>query len=339
MSLIRVQELTKVFRRPIRRDGAKGAIKDLFNRQYEEKVAVDHLSFEIDRGEIVGYLGPNGAGKSTSIKMLVGILVPTSGKVDVGGIEPYKKRLENAMRMGVVFGQRTQLWWDIPVSETLNMMKYMYRIPDHDFKKNMELFTDILGIQEYFHVAVRQLSLGQRMRADLCAALLHNPEILYLDEPTIGLDVVVKKKIREFLLEVNKLRSTTVVLTTHDMADVEKLCSRVMIVNHGKLMYDGGLERLRVEHGTGESLTITLEHPLEESIESLYHLGIQHCEQKSENQYLIQYDKRKVSSATLIAHFMNNGTIIDFDVKYCEIEEVIQSIYGDKGNKQEYSIV
>ncbi|MFC5404233.1 ABC transporter ATP-binding protein [Cohnella soli] len=331
MSLIRVENLTKVFERPIRSDGIKGAIKDMFHRRYERKVAVDGLSFNIDQGEMVGYLGPNGAGKSTSIKMLVGILVPTSGSVLVNEIVPHKHRLDNAKHIGVVFGQKSQLWWDIPVSETLNMMRYMYRIPNDIYKRNMEMFADILGINEFMHVAVRQLSLGQRMRADLCASLLHNPAIVYLDEPTIGLDVVVKKKIREFLLEVNRTLKTTVLITTHDMSDVEKLCSRVIIVNHGKKVYDGDLVQLRNEYGTGEVLSITFE---DNNPQVGFNVpGIERIEWQSDQQVTIFYDKGVINSANLLSHYMSRAKIIDFEVRPSEIEDVIQEIYGKQLGK------
>ncbi|MNW36482.1 putative ABC transporter ATP-binding protein YbhF [compost metagenome] len=330
MSIIRVDNLTKVFDRPIRSDGLKGAISDLFKRQYEQKIAVNGLSFEIEKGEMVGYLGPNGAGKSTSIKMLVGILVPTSGTVQVGGIEPHSNRTKNAKRIGVVFGQRSQLWWDIPVSETLQMMKYMYKIPEQQFKKNIELFTDILGIQEFMNVAVRQLSLGQRMRADLCASLMHNPEILYLDEPTIGLDVVVKEKIRQFLHEINRTQRTTILLTTHDMADIEKLCSRVIIINHGKKVYDGMLDRLRNEYGSGEVLSVSLEGTIsfEREIRAIGAERVEWDEEKHEA--TIYYNRQTVSSATILQFLMNKDRIIDFEVRPNEIEDIIREIYSEK---------
>jgi ABC-2 type transport system ATP-binding protein len=327
MSVISVRNLTKTFKRPLRGEGFKGAVNDLFNRRYEIKTAVDDLSFEIGQGEIVGYLGPNGAGKSTSIKMLVGILVPTSGTVEVNGLVPYENRSENAKQIGVVFGQRSQLWWDIPVIETLQMMKYMYRIPDVVFRENMERFSDILDIGEFQHVAVRQLSLGQRMRADLCAALLHNPSTVYLDEPTIGLDVVVKKKIREFLQEINASMKTTILLTTHDMSDIEKLCSRVLIINHGKKIYDGGLDQLKSEYGSGETMTVETEVPWLSEAE-LYGLGIDEVEQTEELKLVIQYDKRKVSSTDILSYLMSQVKLVDFEVRPSDIEDVIRGIYG-----------
>lgn len=331
MSIIKAEDLTKIFKRPVRNEGFKGMIKDLLHRKHEEKVAVSGLSFEIERGELVGFLGPNGAGKSTSIKMLVGILVPTKGSAIVNGLEPYHNRTENAKRIGVVFGQRSQLWWDIPVSETLNLMKYMYRIPDDIFKHNMEMFMDLLGIGEFMNVAVRQLSLGQRMRADLCASLLHNPEVVFLDEPTIGLDVVVKKRIREFLLELNRTKKTTILLTTHDITDIEKLCQRVIIINHGTKIYDGDLQRLRNEYSTGEVMKLRVEGVFNLEKELLA-LGVQDVE-AGEEHITIHYDRRHVTSATILSHVLNKVKIIDFDVLPCETEEIIRGIYAEKKEK------
>jgi ABC-2 type transport system ATP-binding protein len=335
MSIIKVENLTKRFMRPVRELGFRGAVKDLFNRQFEQKVAVDNVSFEIERGEIVGYLGPNGAGKSTSIKMLVGILVPTSGTVEIDGIIPYKNRKENAKKIGVVFGQRSQLWWDIPVMETFQLMKHMYKIPEERFKKDIEMFTDVLGVDEFMNVAVRQLSLGQRMRADLCAALLHNPPIVYLDEPTIGLDVVVKKKIREFLLEVNKAYQTTILLTTHDMSDVEKLCSRVIIINSGKKIFDGHLDNLKADYGSGEAMTIHLEAEVE-GLNALKMMGVKYYHYDTESGKIqLQYDKKMVNSASLLSWFMERTSIHEFEIKPCEVEDVIREIYSGATNLEQ----
>jgi ABC-2 type transport system ATP-binding protein len=252
MAIIEVKDLEKVFKLQKRQEGFSGILKGLFNPQYEEKPAVNKVSFEIPRGEIVGYIGPNGAGKSTTIKMLVGILVPTSGEVLVNGIVPYKNRINNSKNIGVVFGQRTQLWWDIPVTDSLNIMKYLYKIPEDRFKQNLRFLIEILDMGSFINTPVRQLSLGQRMRADLCAALLHNPPILFLDEPTIGLDVVIKERIRKFINEINQQYKTTVILTTHDISDIEKLCSRVIVINKGKNVFDGKLEELRNSYGYEE---------------------------------------------------------------------------------------
>ena len=235
MAIIKVENLYKEYRQRKGREGLTGAVKDVFNREYKIVKAVDGVSFSVEKGEIVGYIGPNGAGKSTTIKMLIGILVPSSGSIDVNGVIPFKHRELNARRIGVVFGQRTQLWWDIPLSETLSLMRYVYDVPEKQYRENLKIFSDILGIDKFIHTPVRQLSLGQRMRADISVALLHNPDILYLDEPTIGLDVVVKERIREFILEVNKTRNTTVILATHASDLVNRINKRVITMEGGKI--------------------------------------------------------------------------------------------------------
>lgn len=324
MSLIRVENLKKEFKRQKRKEGFIAGMKGLFYREYENMTAVDDLSFEIGKGEIVGYIGPNGAGKSTSIKMLVGVLVPTSGSITIGGIVPHKNRIKYAHKIGVVFGQRSQLWWDTPVIESLNLLKYMYEIPEKQFRDNMALFSDILDLKEFKDVAVRQLSLGQRMRADLCAALLHNPEILYLDEPTIGLDVVVKEKIRSFIQEINRERNTTVILTTHDMSDIEKLCSRVMVIDHGKIMYDGQLEQLKSNYGSEEMMELETVGTI--NLEELQELEISHYKIEG-NKLNLFYDKRKTNSSYLIKWIMDRYQVIDFVVKGTEIEEIIRMMY------------
>lgn len=324
MSLIKVENLSKKFK--VRKKAENtNILSDLFHREYEMKNAVDGISFEINKGEIVGYIGPNGAGKSTTIKMLTGILVPTSGLITVGGLIPYKDRKEYTKRIGVVFGQRTQLWWDIPVFESLDLMKYIYNIPDNIYKENMKLFTEILNIGEFFNTPVRQLSLGQRMRADLCASLLHNPDILYLDEPTIGLDVVVKKNVRDFIKEVNKQRNTTVILTTHDMADIEKLCSRVIVIDKGSLMYDGSLEQVKDKFGFIESMEIILEDDLQE-LNWLYENGISEIE-KNDKSLVLKYDKNKINSSTILGYLMSKSPIKDFKVHETEIDEAIRKMY------------
>ncbi len=263
-------------------------------------------------------------------------MVPTEGSVQVNGIVPYNDRTLNAKQIGVVFGQRSQLWWDIPVSETLYMMKYMYRIPDDIFKHNMDIFTDILDIGSFQHVAVRQLSLGQRMRADLCAALLHNPQVVFLDEPTIGLDIVAKKKIREFLLEINQVYKTTIMLTTHDMSDIEKLCSRVIVINDGQKVYDGLLDGLKRNYGSGELMKVQTEVPWERDYQDLYAIGVNKVEYVDETKFNIQYNKETISSTNLLTYIMNKARIIDFEVRPSEIEEVIREIY-DRAAKHEHA--
>lgn len=249
MALIEVRGLTKEFKIFRRREGIAGAFRDLFLRDYRILRAVDGIDFFVNTGEMVGYIGANGAGKSTTIKMLTGILVPTAGEVVVDGYIPYKEREIYTRRIGVVFGQRTQLWWDIAVIESFKLLRRIYGVTKQDFEKRLKMFDDLLELNNFLHLPVRKLSLGQRMRCDLTAALLHNPAILFLDEPTIGLDVLAKAKIREFLQEINKEYKTTIILTTHDMGDIEALCPRVAIIDNGKMLYDGSVEDLYAQCG------------------------------------------------------------------------------------------
>ena len=244
-SVIELKNIRKEFVSTKHYPGFKGAVRGLFTKETETKVAVDDVSFSIKEGEMVGYIGSNGAGKSTTIKMMSGILTPTSGICLVNGIEPYKNRKVNAKNIGVVFGQRTQLWWDLPLSETYTVLKEIYEVSDEDFKERMNFFYEVLELENFIHSSVRTLSLGQRMRADLAAALLHNPRVLYLDEPTIGLDIVVKDRIRQAIREINEKYNTTVILTTHDLVDIEELCNRIIIIDAGKKIYDGNLLDLK----------------------------------------------------------------------------------------------
>ena len=256
--IIRVDGLVKEFRRPRRHTGALGAVRTLFTRQYEATRAVDGVSFEIAPGELVGYLGPNGAGKSTTIKMLTGILVPSSGVVEVAGAVPWRERERNALQIGVVFGQRSGLWWDLPLAESFRLIGRLYRVPRARYEENLARFVDLLGMAEFLDTPVRQLSLGQRMRGDLAAAMLYEPRVLYLDEPTIGLDVVAKERIREFIAQLNREAGTTVVLTTHDLADVERLCRRLILIDHGRVLYDGTVENLVARYAPHRELVVHL---------------------------------------------------------------------------------
>ena len=249
MKLIEVRGLTKEFKIFSRREGVTGAFKDLFYRNYRLLRAVDEIDFSVDRGEMVGYIGANGAGKSTTIKMLTGILVPTAGRVVVNGYVPHEEREVYTRDIGVVFGQRSQLWWDIAVIESFKLLRRIYDVPREDFNRRLKQFDDILQLNSFLNLPVRKLSLGQRMRCDLAAALLHNPAILFLDEPTIGLDVLAKANIREFLKEINLKFRTTVILTTHDLGDIEALCPRVAIIDKGKMLYDGSVDNLYSQWG------------------------------------------------------------------------------------------
>ena len=247
--IISVRNLTKVYRNSDRRVGIAGAFLDLFNRRYREIRAVDNISFEIQRGEMVGYIGANGAGKSTTIKMLVGILSPTSGVINVNGLTPMRHRYAHARQIGVVFGQRTQLWWDLAVVEAFNLLQQIYQIPQQVYRRRLDLFVDVLDISGQLHQPVRKLSLGQRMKCDLCASLLHNPPLLFLDEPTIGLDVAVKERIRRFIRTVNMEEHSTIILTTHDLTDIEELCPRLIIIDRGKVLFDGPTMDLKARFG------------------------------------------------------------------------------------------
>jgi len=249
MALIEARGLTREFKIFRRREGVAGAFRDLFMRDYETLKAVDGIDFFVNKGEMVGYIGANGAGKSTTIKMLTGILVPSAGEVVVDGYVPYKEREIYTRRIGVVFGQRTQLWWDIAVIESFKLLRRIYGVSKQDFENRLKKFDDILELNNFLHLPVRKLSLGQRMRCDLTAALLHNPAILFLDEPTIGLDVLAKAKIREFLKEINGEYMTTIILTTHDMGDIEALCPRVAIIDKGKMLFDGSVDSLYAQWG------------------------------------------------------------------------------------------
>ncbi len=245
LPILEARHLTKEFKRYKSRPGLAGAFRDLFSRQVTTFRAVDDVNLTLEPGEMVGYIGPNGAGKSTTIKMMTGILVPTSGDLRVNGFVPWRERERFVRTIGVVFGQRSQLWWDIAVRESYSLLQKIYRVPDEQYRRHFGELVDVLGLSELMDIPVRKLSLGQRMRCELAAALLHNPPLVFLDEPTIGLDVVVKLRIREFLHDVNRRYGTTILLTTHDLSDIEALCQRVVILDQGRILYDGGLDDLR----------------------------------------------------------------------------------------------
>ncbi len=254
MLAIDVQDLRKEFKVQKNREGLGGALKDLFRREYSSVTAVKDITFQIPQGEICGYIGENGAGKSTTIKMLTGILVPTSGYMNVNGFVPFKEREKFVRGIGVVFGQRSQLWWDIGVIESFRLLRKVYRVPEADFRSRLDELVERLQLGELLNRPVRKLSLGQRMRCELVASLLHDPSILFLDEPTIGLDIVVKTEIREFLKKVNREQGTTILLTTHDLQDIEALCSRVIMLDDGRIIYDGSLEELKSRWSKGREI-------------------------------------------------------------------------------------
>ncbi len=255
-SIIHIEQVTKEFKVLNRHEGLKGSIKDLFSRDYKIIKAVDDVSMDIKKGEIVGYLGPNGAGKSTTIKMMSGILKPTSGSILVNGLEPYKNRTKNAKNIGVVFGQRTQLWWALPLIESFKILKDIYEISDKNYKEMIDLYDSLVDASALYHRPVREMSLGQRTLSDILAAFLHNPQVVFLDEPTIGLDVSMKSKIRDLVKELNRQKNTTVILTTHDMGDVDSLCQRTVIIDKGKMLYNADIDNLRTLFGTYRTLKL-----------------------------------------------------------------------------------
>lgn len=329
--MINVCNLTKEFKTNKKYPGFKGAIKSLFSTEYTVTRAVDSMNFKIEEGEVVGYIGSNGAGKSTTIKMMTGILTPTSGKVEVDGIIPYEKRTENAMNIGVVFGQRTQLWWDLPLSETFSLLRDIYNVSQKDFEERMKFFNEVLGIDEFMLRPVRTLSLGQRMRADLAASLIHNPKILYLDEPTIGLDVVVKEKVRNAIKEINKKYNTTVILTTHDLEDIEELCDRIIIIDKGVKIYDGGLKEIKEQYGYMTTVSIMVKQSeLYKKVDINKSLNLESNDlsyETGDGKIIVTFNKNKVSSTEIIEFFMKNYSIQDFSLKETSIDDIIKKIY------------
>ncbi|MFC9231931.1 ATP-binding cassette domain-containing protein [Streptomyces decoyicus] len=316
--LIEVDGVEKVF--SVRRKAGR------LRRVRQEVRAVDGISFRVPRGEMVGYIGPNGAGKSTTIKMLTGILVPSGGRLRIAGIDPARERTRLARRIGVVFGQRTTLWWDLPLKDSYELVRRMYRVPDAVYRANLERCVELLDLGPLLAVPVRQLSLGQRMRGDIAAALLHDPEVLYLDEPTIGLDVISKAKVRGFLREVNAERGTTVLLTTHDLTDIEQLCRRVMVIDHGRLVYDGGLDGLRAAGDGERTLVVDLERELP-PIEGVP--GARTVKVDGPRQWLAFPASQ--SAAPLVAAVAARYPLVDLSVREPDIETLIAELYAGGG--------
>ena len=325
MAMIKVQELKKYFKVARRHSGSLAALRNLFNREYRLVPAVDGVSFEIQPGEIVGYLGPNGAGKSTTIKMLSGLLVPTSGEMEVNGFLPWKDRSRYVAHIGAVFGQRTTLWWDLPVRESLDMLQHIYSVPSPIFQKNLSEFIDLLELDEFLDTPVRSLSLGQRMRADLAAAMLHNPGILFLDEPTIGLDVVAKERIRQFIQHIHQQRGVTILLTTHDLSDVEKLCERIMIIDHGRLIFDGALFSLIERFGGRRRLVVDFAERLPG-----YDIEGARLDAMDGLRATYSFERGAITASELIGRLSTRYRIVDLQVREPEIEETIRRIYEEK---------
>jgi ABC-2 type transport system ATP-binding protein len=323
--IIKAEGVTKRFRQPKRYSGLAGAIKGLLSREFTEVRAVEDISFSIRAGEAVGYLGPNGAGKSTMIKMMTGILVPTDGRVSVLGRTPHEERMANAREIGVVFGQRSQLWWDLPVRDSFELHRRIYDVPQARYRENLAHLTQMLGMESYLDRAVRQLSLGQRMRAEMAMALLHDPRILFLDEPTIGLDVVAKDAVRKFLTEVNRERGVTIILTTHDLQDIEEICPRLIMVDDGKLLFDGELKRLRTALGARRRLK--LDFATDPGPVSLASARLVSDEGASKH-FLIENEE--TSLVDVLAELGGGHGLKDVSLEEPDIEEVIRTFYKQR---------
>ena len=331
--MIEVKGLTKTFKTYKKEKGLKGTIKTLFKREVIEIPAVKEISFGIARGEIIGYIGANGAGKSTTIKMMTGILTPTAGEVIVDGRIPYQMRQENAKHIGVVFGQKTQLWWDLPVGETFAILKEIYEVSDDFYEAQMRYFDEIFELSEFMNQTVRTLSLGQRMRADLAASMLHNPKVLFLDEPTIGLDVMVKERIRKAIKDMNAKYGTTIVLTTHDMSDIEELCHRIMIIDKGELLYDGGIDKIRKDFGYERKIVFDLRYDDEgEVLDKLkaLHIQIPGSSQDSlgytllNNQLTITFNRNLIGISSIMNVILQQFNVLDFSVQDMDIEAIVK---------------
>lgn len=326
---IRLANLSKSFQAYDRREGVWGSVKDLFSRDYRTVRAVDAISFEVERGELIGYIGPNGAGKSTSIKMLTGILKPTSGEVEVLGFKPYYDRKRYAQHIGVVFGQRTQLWWDIAVIESFRLLGQIYQVPRGTFESRLSTLSKILDLDSLLRTPVRKLSLGQRMRCDLAASLLHAPEVLFLDEPTIGLDAMAKDGIRTFLRQINREFGTTIILTTHDLKEIEELCKRIIVLDKGKVLYDGELARVKTLPGLPRHIRIDFpgNAPLAE-IEALF--GSQATFEREGERVLVgRYDPEQLPTGDLLRSLLGRFDVAEVSVAEPDIEQVIMKLYRD----------
>jgi ABC-2 type transport system ATP-binding protein len=320
--IIETRELRKVFRSIKRTPGALGALRTLFSREHEERVAVEGVTMSLDAGELVGYIGPNGAGKSTTIKMMTGILTPTSGEIRVAGIVPHLDRRRNARNIGVVFGQRSQLYWDLPLIESFELLRAIYNVPRDRYRQNLDAFTALLEMGEFMNTPVRQLSLGQRMRGDFAAAMMHDPSIVYLDEPTIGLDVLAKEAIRTFVARVNEERGTTFILTTHDLADVERLCRRIVLIDTGKIIYDGTVEAIKDQYGTHRTLVVELAGD-----EPAFAIDGADVESRIGNVVRLRFDRKLVKADQLIRRVAERYGVSDVSIEEPELESIIRRIY------------
>jgi len=327
MALVEARQLTKVFRRPDKPPGLAGSLRHLVTRKYVEKVAVDHVDLAIEAGEAVAYVGPNGAGKSTTVKLLSGILEPTSGEVRIGGRVPQRERMAVAHQIGVLFGQRTQLWWDLPVADSLAVLRDLYGVDRATYEQRLKRFDEVLGIGELLPVTGRKLSLGQRMRADLVAALIHAPEVVYLDEPTIGLDLSVKDRVREFFRELRD-EGTTVMLTSHDLADIEGFCRRLVIIDEGRLVFDGDLEAVKDEFARERILHVSTEERVDADLVRAALPGTDVTAGETPLWHAIRFDRFALTAGQAVAAVSGVATVVDFRIDEPGIEDVIRRVYS-----------
>ena len=324
MSYISVDGISKTFKVTKRNSGLKSALKSFFKREYVLIDAVKNISFNIEKGEIVGYIGPNGAGKSTTIKMLSGILLPTAGNIKVNGLNPFKDRRKYVSNIGVVFGQRSQLAWDIPAEDTFDLLKDIYKLDDTTYQKTKEELTSLLDIKDVMKKPVRSLSLGQRMRCEIAASLLHRPNILFLDEPTIGLDAVSKKIVRDFILKINKERKVTVILTTHDMLDIEALAKRIILIGKGQILYDGSLDKLKTKYGSYKNIVVNTKQTIKEP-----RLKGVISKKKIDGGYNFIIDSNLITVSKFINYISERYQVSDIDIESEKIDEIILKLYED----------
>ena len=326
MSIITVSNLSKSYKIPLKDPGLKGAFKSLFWPRTSLVHAVQNINFAIEAGEIVAYLGPNGAGKSTTIKLLTGILTPSAGRIEVLGIEPYEQRIENARNIGVVFGQRSQLRWDLPVVESFELHRRLYGLSNSLYRQQMKLFASILGLGDLLTKNVRSLSLGQKMLCDMALPLLHKPPIVYLDEPTIGLDIVVKDRIRDFFVQMNREHGVSIILTSHDLEEVEKLCRRIIVIDKGQKLFDGSLDQLKNISGKTRIMTLELAHPPQH----LNGLSAMSVVESQGNKLKIAFDSDQLSTTRLITQIAAHNDVRDLVVQELEIGTIVKSLYHER---------
>lgn len=325
--MITVENLSKEFRINKKYEGLGGTVKSFFSREYTIKKAVDELSFHVDRGEMLGYIGLNGAGKSTTIKMLSGLMVPTKGKCLVNNMIPYKDRKKYTKNIGVVFGNRSQLWWDLPVSESFSVLQKIYEVPQNEYDERLDFLKDLLGLNEFYLTPVRNLSLGQKMRADLAASMLHNPSVLFLDEPTIGLDIIVKERIRSAIKKINRETNTTVLLTTHDLDDIEEICNKIIVIDKGKKIFDGSLDELKNKYATTRTVSFEFNDKNIQIFAEELGEGALEIINNGDGKIRVKLIREGINFPQFMQRIVGTYDIKDFTVEEPKLEEIVKGIY------------